>query len=445
MAKRKTASLPVGGSATKSTKTATRETVGSDFADLDAYGFGSDGRPSRDAALSWRLDEADSLSDWTITVTRAHREHASTTTGEGQGRAKAPLSPAAARQYHVHKNILAVGRKRSEYFVGLFRSQDQLAELIDATSYIELEGSAADAFPVMLDYLYYTDPDDVKFGATNITVENVVALRHLAQYFRIRELFDVATDRLHSDLLSGDLGRNSLTFILEATIYGDERLANAAIDVCAEKLGNIAGKDFQKLPPNLFVKILSSAKLSDKQSIHLSWIVAHYCEAHSDEDEIDEDLFVIMTDETIMPEVDEKAALLLLKFLTGLILSPKNNAAMKNLKARCMGMISSTWANVADAKAKKSEEEGSNLKDPRSDKVKEDGSGLPNDLQIELLGSCLQKAKKDLDDAHETIKNNERTIVNLREQIGRVSSRPYRVRLSRPDPQVLDRRQEHFL
>ena len=133
MAKRKTASLPVGGSATKSTKTATRETVGSDFADLDAYGFGSDGRPSRDAALSWRLDEADSLSDWTIKVTRTHREHASTATGKDQGRARAPPLPTAARQCRAHKNILAVSWKRSEYFVGLIGSQDQLMELADTT------------------------------------------------------------------------------------------------------------------------------------------------------------------------------------------------------------------------------------------------------------------------------------------------------------------------
>ena len=56
----------------------------------------------------------------------------------------------------------------------------------------------------MLDCLYCTDPDDVQFGATSITVDNVVALRHLAQYFSISVLFALATDRLQLDLLSKD-------------------------------------------------------------------------------------------------------------------------------------------------------------------------------------------------------------------------------------------------
>ena len=111
----------------------------------------------------------------------------------------------------------------------------------------------------------------------------------------------------------------------------------------------------------------------------------------------------MMTDEIIMPEISVYAAFLLLKFLTDQTSGSKANADINKLQACCMSTISTSRAEVADAKARKSKEEDSHTKGPRFKKVKKDGSDLPNGLQIELLGSCLQNAKKDLDKAHETI------------------------------------------
>jgi|ERR1712194_417037 len=158
---------------------------------------------------------------------------------------------------------------------------------------------------------------------------------------------------------------------------------------------------------------------------------------------IDEEMLLTMTNETIMPQVDKVAALPLLKILTELSSDSKAKAGTEKLRARCMETISASWVDVADAKAKKPTGKGVKQKYPRFKKGKADGSDLPDDLQVELLGACLQTAKKDLgketkekDELCRTLEGERRVIADLREQISSATRRvqKYKTRLFRCNP-----------
>ena len=82
-----------------------------------------DGEPQR---LSWRDDPERSLSDWTIIVTCGAR----------------------TQTFNVHKVMLAAGVQLSEYFKSVFTGGGRdLREGISKTTTLELEETAADAFP----------------------------------------------------------------------------------------------------------------------------------------------------------------------------------------------------------------------------------------------------------------------------------------------------------
>lgn len=79
-----------------------------------------------ESELSWRMDQDDTFSDYTLFVE-----------SEEDGEEK---------KYHVHRNILAHGKRRCEYFTKLFRSPFRENEI--AVSHF------ARAFPDFLDILY---------------------------------------------------------------------------------------------------------------------------------------------------------------------------------------------------------------------------------------------------------------------------------------------------
>lgn len=121
--------------------------------------------------LTWRLPQEESLSDWTVTI-------------HSTGNAAAARTEATEAVFHVHTYMLGVGPRRSEYFVRLF--QTDMLESKARASIIHLDHqAAADAFPAMLDFMY--DPSEDVAGKT---ATQAVALRHLASYFGMEELYD---------------------------------------------------------------------------------------------------------------------------------------------------------------------------------------------------------------------------------------------------------------
>jgi hypothetical protein len=131
--------------------------------------YDSDEEPPIDEGgrLDWRLEPAQSHSDYDIEV-------------QFDRRLENEDSITATQVYHVHRNILAVGPKRSEYFARLL--QGSFLEMETNTSKIQLDEVAANAFPYMLDYIYERNE------TLAITSETAVALHWLGQYFEIRRL-----------------------------------------------------------------------------------------------------------------------------------------------------------------------------------------------------------------------------------------------------------------
>ena len=122
---------------------------------------------TRTSRLNWRMDPEESYSDWSIEILVGEKIY---------------------RTYHVHKAILSMGSKRSEYFARLF-SNKNLKEHEAQRSRIELEELAAKAFPVMLDYVYSLWGDKPP-----MITKNAVILHYLGGYFEVRGLRKKARD-----------------------------------------------------------------------------------------------------------------------------------------------------------------------------------------------------------------------------------------------------------
>eukprot|EP00619_Florenciella_sp_RCC1007_P011366 CAMPEP_0205912142 /NCGR_PEP_ID=MMETSP1325-20131115/5628_1 /ASSEMBLY_ACC=CAM_ASM_000708 /TAXON_ID=236786 /ORGANISM="Florenciella sp., Strain RCC1007" /LENGTH=174 /DNA_ID=CAMNT_0053278779 /DNA_START=71 /DNA_END=592 /DNA_ORIENTATION=- len=138
----------------------------------------------------WRLDPGKSLSDFKITVTS---------------------KSGSSKTYSVHKNQLGTGPRANAYFVKLFTnspgSMHQLTVL----------DSAADAFPVFLDYCYSSE------GKLDATTHIGAALKHLAVFFGNSALFDEICQ-----FIAGDLNwQTAPTYYAEADQFKLPNLTNA--------------------------------------------------------------------------------------------------------------------------------------------------------------------------------------------------------------------------
>mmetsp|Transcript_15717 Transcript_15717/g.24447 ORF Transcript_15717/g.24447 Transcript_15717/m.24447 type:complete len:658 (-) Transcript_15717:629-2602(-) len=286
-------------------------------------------------SVSWRLDPEESLSDWTIVVTSKISRQVST--------------------YHVHKNFLGAGVRRSQYFARLFRrtATTTFAESSNSTSTIELEDSAATAFGDMLDFLYSSSK------AAKVTTESAVALRYLSIYFGIEELFQDVNTFIEPDLTP----LTSLLYLQEAEIYMDEKIVTATVDVLARDFTRIDNELLSKLPPELFQAMLSSSKLqceSKRLSCRVKAYVKLQQQQQSSEFVLDRQFLSIVTHPSIMPEIHPDSAVFLLKLATeyhpttkigrgggdsddGSTQTHSYHTSSPSLKDRCIQAASETW------------------------------------------------------------------------------------------------------
>lgn len=85
--------------------------------------------------LSWRQHPSESFSDWTIEVLEEDITKAQQTS--------------EVSVYHVHRRVLAVGPKKSDYFANIFKSNGSANR-----SQLRLNKKQAAVFPMALDYIY---------------------------------------------------------------------------------------------------------------------------------------------------------------------------------------------------------------------------------------------------------------------------------------------------
>ena len=155
-----------------------------------------------------------SFSDWNIRI----RIVSNRTTSKGLDDTTNNRVPDSSRIYHVHRNILAIGERRSGYFANLLHYG------IDDgrnSSDVELCSRAAAYFPDLLDYLYSSK-------AFTITTSNAVALFYLSQAFQVESLESSIEKFIKRDVKLFNFGR----YMSEALYFGDETMAVNIINIC---------------------------------------------------------------------------------------------------------------------------------------------------------------------------------------------------------------------
>ena len=174
--------------------------------------------------LLWRLDKDESFSDWTIKVSVANDNN-----GESNEMGKTT--------YHVHKNILGLGPKKSGYFEAILKS-GQFSESCNSTSVVELPADVAACFPDFLDYMY-AQPSECK---CIIKRENLRALQYFAKYFLVPKL----TSAIHGFIIEDMQNLDQVEgYVNEFGCTEDDesrKMLALAANVCAEKILRI-GKD----------------------------------------------------------------------------------------------------------------------------------------------------------------------------------------------------------
>jgi BTB/POZ domain len=275
--------------------------------------------------LSWRLDPKESLSDWTIIV---ESEMTSTSV-----------------EYHVHKNILAVGPCRSEYFSSLFRSQMRESET--RTSRITLEDVAAQSVPHMLDFVYMQE-------LSNVSSEQAVSLRYLAQYFGIKLL-----NRKVLAFVKEDMNMSNVHHYIQASkIFHDEKILSMAMGLCIDNIEdlNSSSEVLSAVDPKFFYDMISSPDVDTcSASCHVSKLVATYCKLQ--QSEINQELFDQLTDRRFIPFIDKESAMMLLELEAATGNNPSSPLSTDTsvtsydiscLQKRCIKVLAQNWKDLED-------------------------------------------------------------------------------------------------
>lgn len=302
--------------------------------------------------LTWRLDPVVSLSDWTIRV--FNRE------------TRQPES------YFVHKNVLAVGPRKSEFFVRYFLSHDNLNSN-QTSSDIWLESVASEVMPQFLDYIYSTS------GELEIDTESAVGLRHLAQYFGNRVMHQKVMKFITDDLTMD----NVLTYYQHSVPLDDEKVSTMASNKCSENILSIdkSNELLMHIDPSFFRRIMSSPTIDSKEKqYHISILLAQYCllnRAHLDDQD-----FTRLTSDRYLPLVHYDAALILMEMEADLVVSNEENGVISNLQERCIKDLVDNWPELSLM---------------RRDEVLRVLRKLQSGVVADLLVKALSKAKTMMD------------------------------------------------
>jgi len=162
----------------------------------------------------------------------------------------------------------------STYFRALF-NRTEFSESSSRTTELQVEASAARAFPALLDFVYGE-------GLVVCNATDAVALRFLSNYLGIRDAFDAVNKWINENVVASCAVAPLL--LGEAAVYGDEKLMDAAAKVCSTAVFKIPKLSFKLLPPALFHRVVSLAASSSNDA-RLSIVVADYLAKRHDVDE----------------------------------------------------------------------------------------------------------------------------------------------------------------
>ena len=359
-----------------------------------------------DDELNWRLDCYSSLSDFTIVVHRAlpgpfAPDFDVADINLIDAALGADGSP-VVDVYYVHKVMLAVGGARSELLGRRIRDAEMIMEsegsdgqaISGNVHETILLGSAADAFEVVLDFCYFPDKP------VNLTLNNAVPLVYLSKKYKIRALLVKAEAFVKENLKS----TNAVHFLLDAYLFKLDEILCQAIDVTAAHFDDrVDFKPIYELPIQLFRRIIASTSLKCESEL-LSLVVYSYCGEHH-RDEVDIDYFRELTRPKLIPDIDSKVALMMLKFYVDLILDGGIDRDIMevlyedNLAIRCIAVISKNWRQeICEPLMIDAEWEESAAITRRNLPPHEPAAlhrSLPSQLQNRILEKCLLVAMVD--------------------------------------------------
>jgi hypothetical protein len=278
--------------------------------------YDSDDEPPEEAVLCWKMDPAKSLSDWTIEIISK------------------PNGETKVDTYHCHKIILAVGPRHSEYFAHLLQSGDRFTEGQCNTSRIELETLAAQAFPVLLDYMYNQS------SKLAVNSKNAAVLHYLGQYFGLRRLRWEAREFWISDVSISNAG----TYYEHARMFQDEKLLTRIGETCADCILDIPITSILlKLIDAEFLLAVLEKRDSTKWP-YVSKLVVEFCR-HQTVETLDAQAFLGLTDAKILPLIDVQVALDLIK-LEQTVTNPAA-AELTSLQDRCLKQLAVHWKSFS--------------------------------------------------------------------------------------------------
>ena len=255
-----------------------------------------------DVVPSWRLNPSDSLSDFILLIL-------STATGE-------------TTSYYVHKHMMAVGPRRSDYMDEVFRSEDA------STFQMTLDEKTAILVPTMLDFVYSNH--DI-----NITTEMAVPLRQLGKMLKIVPLEIKAATFIIEDIEISNMS----AYVSDCCFYKDEEVMKVVVQKCSASIETIPITDrlWIVMKPELFLRVVTSPNIERTAlSRHLSIILKEYLELHQYEIKID--MFTTLTSEKIIPNVDRDAALPLIE-----LCELYDSEDCETLQKRCAYTIACYW------------------------------------------------------------------------------------------------------
>ena len=349
--------------------------------------------------LSWRMNPNKSMSDWTIEIQTKKLVSGNNT------RITAP--PSKSNVYYVHKSVLAVGPRRSQYFVKLFRSlaAGVATTTETTTTVLVLDELTATAFPILLDYMYGTStatPTKDETSIIPITTYNATALHVLAQQLEMKHLRtmvrnfwmqdlsmeNIATyyrhasssDIFHNLIRSTHTTRNSVQCGGGGGGLDDPLIIRALEMYCAQHMfdvdsGNCTIADILDiLDPQFLYNVISQAHdnnekyvmmhhshNTDKEntfSLRLSLIVAVYCNIHYETD-LDKTMFQQLTDRRHLPVLESQAARVFLELQEKLLCEP--NTTVTSLTDRCISVLANHWDEACIKKPERNVDSTTNM------------------------------------------------------------------------------------
>jgi hypothetical protein len=242
----------------------------------------------------------------------------------------------------VHKHILAVGRKKCEYFCRLFRTTS-FSESTDSTSYIELHPMAAAIFPLFLDFMYGNDEDDDRVDFEIIT-QTAIPLHHLGQYFENRRLRWLARQFWWSNMNFENCG----TYLRHGRIFHNETVVQAVQDLCVSNVIAITPESsvIQELDLDLLWAIVRQGRANNTalESRHLSKLVARFCLDHAADLSIK--TFKELTDPRTLQSIHGDAAIELMASESRIISANGISYTTNSLRDRCSEALSNDWLDI---------------------------------------------------------------------------------------------------